>query len=91
MKVINLHIEKKQSYDDKYPNEIVGLVQIEGEHGKMEVKLSSRVVADIFSLIKTNVQKVADYNASQVSDAVENAQNDMVLLDDKSDIPLQEK
>ena len=88
MKVQNLLIEKQSSYDDKYPNQIVGIVQIVGEHGKMEVKLSSGVVSNIFILIKEDVQKVADYNASQATDAVVEAASETPLLEDSSDIPL---
>jgi chemotaxis protein CheY-P-specific phosphatase CheC len=86
MKVENLVIERKQSYDTDYPNMLVGLVQIKGEHGKMEVKLSSLVVGKIFALIKDDVQKVADYNSSQASDAVSEAENETPLLA-KSDLP----
>jgi len=85
MRVENLVIERKGSYDTDYPNQLVGLVQIKGEHGKMEVKLSSLVVGQIFGLIKKDVQKVADYNSSQASDAVSEAENEMPLLE-KNDI-----
>ena len=83
MKVKNVHIERQESYGE-YPNMLVGLVQIQGEHGKMEVKLTNRVVAKIFSLIKADVQKVAEYNASQATDAIEEAENEMPLLEDES-------
>lgn len=82
MKVENLLIERKSSYDDNYPNMLVGLVQIQGEHGKMEVKLTNGVVAQIFALVKTDVQKVADYNASQATAAITEAENEMPLLEE---------
>jgi len=81
MKVENLVIERKESYAADYPNMLVGLVQIKGEHGKMEVKLSNRVVAEIFALVKADVQRVADYNASQVTGAVEDAESEQALME----------
>jgi hypothetical protein len=80
MKVENLIIERRASYDQDYPNMLVGLVQMKGEHGKMEVKLSNLVVSRIFELIKADVQRVADYNASQSSHAIEEAENEAPAL-----------
>jgi len=73
MKVVSLKIEKRENYDSDYPNEIVGVVQITGESGKMEVRLFPKTVAEIFRLCKEDVQRVATYNASQAADACENA------------------
>jgi hypothetical protein len=81
MKVVNLVIERKPSYDSDYPNMLVGIVQIQGEHGKMEVKLSNQIVSQIFALVKDDVQRVANYNASQATYAVEEAENEMPLLE----------
>jgi len=73
VKVVSLKIEQRAAYDSEYPNEIVGVVQITGETGKMEVRLFPKTVAEIFRLCKSDVQRVATYNASQASDACENA------------------
>lgn len=81
MKIENLHIERRPSYDDDYPNMLAGVVQIIGDQGKMEVKLSNKVVSQIFSLIKDDVQGTANYNASQVERAVEQAENEAPLLE----------
>ena len=81
MKVRNLLIERRENYATEYPNQIVGLVQIEGEHGKMEVKLTNGAIAEIFALIKKDVQKVANYNASQAGDAITEAGAEMNLLE----------
>jgi len=80
MKVENLIIERRESYDKDYPNMLVGLVQMKGEHGKMEVKLSNAVVAQIFALIKPDCQRVADYNSSQTGHAIEQAENEAPAL-----------
>ena len=79
MKVLKLDIRKHDSYGDEYPNEIVGIVQISGSTGKMEVRLRPKTVADIFRLCKNDVQKVADYNASQASNACDNAADTIQL------------
>ena len=79
MKVENLVIERKASYDNDYPNQLVGLVQVKGEHGKMEVKMSSTVVGKIFALVKEDVERVAKYNSSQVGQAVEEASGEYLL------------
>lgn len=80
MKVENLLIERKPTYSDTI-NPLEGIVQIQGEHGKMEVKLSSAIIAHIFKLVKDDVQRVADYNASQSGQAIEEAQGEMKLLE----------
>lgn len=82
MQIKNVLIERKQSYDADYPNQLVGLAQVQGEHGKMEIKLSSKVVANIFEIIKEDAQRVADYNASQVGQAIDDAQGEQLLLKD---------
>ena len=65
MKVKSLEIRKRENYDSEYPNEIVGIVTVVGETGSMEVRLFPKTVAEIFRLCKSDVQKVASYNASQ--------------------------
>lgn len=72
MKVIKLEISKRQNYDDHYPNEIVGTVQIVGDTGKMEVRLHPATISKIYRLCKEDVQRVADYNASQATIACDN-------------------
>lgn len=81
MKVENLIIERKPSYDDAYPNMLVGLVQISGEDGKMEVKLSNAVLSQVFGLIKDDVQRVATNNSEQVNHAIEQAENETPLIE----------
>jgi len=79
MKVVKLEVRKHDQYNDDYKDEIVGMVQIVGETGKMEVRLRPRTVAKIFRLCKEDVQKVADYNASQATSACENAADTIEL------------
>lgn len=81
MKVENLRIERMPSYDDDYPNMLVGLVQMKGEDGKMEVKLSNSVASEIFRLIKEDCQRVANNNAAQTNHAIEQAEHEMPLLE----------
>lgn len=86
MKILNLEIKKRESYDPEYPNEIVGLVRIIGETGKMEVKLTPKTVAGIFRLCKADVRKVAVYNASQASLACDNAADTVDLQVENNDL-----
>jgi hypothetical protein len=79
MKVISLKINKRENYDSEYPNEIVGVVQISGETGKMEVRLSPKTVGDIFRLCRQDVDKVAKYNATQAATACDTAADNMDL------------
>jgi hypothetical protein len=86
MKVISLEIKKRESYDSDYPNEVVGVVRITGETGKMEVRLFPKTVAQIFRLCKEDVQKVANFNAQQASDACENAADTIELQVENGDL-----
>lgn len=79
MKIVALEINKRQQYDREYPNEIVGVVQITGETGKMEVRLSPKTVAEIFRLCKEDVQRVAKYNAAQAATACDTIADTMDL------------
>lgn len=85
MKLENLNIERKPSFDNDYPNQLVGIVQLQGAHGKVEAKLSTSVVAEIFGIIKKDVQTVVDYNASQVGLAIENAEGEQKLIECEGD------
>ena len=82
MKVINLIVERKPSYDDDYPSQMVGTVQLQGMHGKIESRLASKTLASIFALIREDVQKTADYNARQVGDAIDEASGEAALIDE---------
>jgi hypothetical protein len=86
MKIQNLNIERRPTYDVDYPNMLVGIVQLSGEQGKMEVKLSNQAVSRIFALIRDDVQHTADYNARQVSRAVDDAENEFGVLAYQGDV-----
>jgi len=82
MKVDNLTIRRRESYDSEYPGQLVGIVQIHGEHGKMEVKLSNASVGKIFNLIKEDVKRTAKYNATQAEHALDEARDEQVLIEE---------
>ena len=86
MRVISLEIKKREAYDHDYPNEVVGVVQITGVTGKMEVRLSPKTVVEIFKLCRNDVQQVADYNASQAASACDNAADSMLLQIENNDL-----
>lgn len=79
MRVKNLVIERKSSYDEDSPLE--GKVQMEGLNGKMEVKLTPQTIAKIFQYIKQDVERTAKYNAQQAGEAVDNAEGECKLLE----------
>lgn len=79
MKIQNLRIERNPDYGEN-ANTLKGKVQLEGERGKMEVLLSASTLSSIFALIKIDVQKTAAYNASQSGDAVDEAENEIKLI-----------
>ena len=79
MRVISLKISKRESYDNEYPNEIVGIVQIGGDTGKMEVRLQPKTVSEIFRLCRNDVQKTAERNAAQAGLACDNAADNIEL------------
>ncbi len=81
MKVENLNIRRRESYDTDYPNMLVGIVQLGGHNGKMEVKLSNATVSSIFSLIKKDVEKTAQQNSLMAGDAIDDAANEAPLLE----------
>jgi hypothetical protein len=85
MKIIALEIKKRQPYDSEYPSEMVGVVQIAGSTGKMEVRLSPKTVAEIFRMCRSDVQKIADYNATQASAACDTAADNMMLQIENGD------
>ena len=78
MKVKNLVIERP-SYPDNAPLE--GQVQMGGLNGKMEVKLSPQTIASIFTQVKHDVEKTAEYNARQSGEAIDNAEGEAKLLE----------
>ena len=81
MKIQSLIIKRNENYDPHYPGQIVGVVQTFGARGKVELKLSPAVVANIFKLIQKDAQDAADYNASQVGQAVKDAAGEQALIE----------
>lgn len=82
MKLVSLHVERRPSYDDDYPNQMVGTVRLEGTTGKMEVVLSNPVLAEIFTILRANVQSIASRNAAQVANAVDVVNNEQLAIED---------
>lgn len=85
MRVLALEIKKRESYDSEYPNEMVGVVQIIGNTGKMEVRLSPKTISEIFKLCRSDVQRVAEYNASQATLACDTVADNILLQVENGD------
>jgi hypothetical protein len=82
MQIVKVEIRKHGSYED-YPNQIAGIVQLQSDQGKQEVKLSASVVSAIFAVLKNDL--IA--NSKALADQVESAANHAVhapLLEDQS-------
>lgn len=80
MRVISLHIERRPNYDADYPDQLVGMVQLQGETGKIEVKLSNSSLVQIFSTITQDVERGARSTAAQVGHAISEIQHEIPLL-----------
>lgn len=74
MRVTSVHIERKPSYDAESPNLLVGTVHLDGENGATEVKLSSRVLVELFKIVKADCVRVANLNAMQITEAIDEAE-----------------
>ena len=81
MKVETLEISRRPSYDTEYAGMLVGMVRMRGDDGTMEVKLSNQTVADIFTLIKDDVKRVAKQNAQQANHALAQAVGEHSVLE----------
>ena len=86
MKFINLIIERKPSYDAYFPNELVGLVQLAGDRGKQEIRLSNDTIAKILEIARPDSAYQAEQNALNVSQALSTACNENPLLNKVKEI-----
>jgi hypothetical protein len=72
MKIAKIEIRQRASYED-YANQLAGTVQLQGDGGKQEILLSSKVVSEIFKIIREDLVLRSQLIASQTSDAVDEA------------------
>lgn len=81
MKVQSLTVEKRPSYDDQYPNQLVGTVTLQGDLGQQVVKLSNGALSRIFAVITAEVQETARRNAEAVTRGMQDAVDEPLLLE----------
>lgn len=81
MEVKSLKVERRPSYDDNYPNMLVGTVEMVGPGGKVEVVLSNQSLSAIFQVIHGDVTSRAKQNAKATDHAMNQAENEQVLLE----------
>lgn len=86
MKVVKLEIRKHDQYNDPYQDEVVGMVQIMGSTGKMEVRLKPATIAKIFKMCRDEVQLVATHNAGQAGQACDDAGDEITMLAENGDL-----
>ena len=80
MKIVKLEIRKRETYDSQYPGEIVGLIEMTSENGKVEVKLSNKTVAEIFSLCRNDVKEISLKNAKEAATSCDSAAHEIKML-----------
>lgn len=72
MKIAKIEIRQRNSYED-YANKLAGTVQLQGDGGKQEILLSSKVVSDIFKIIREDLVLRSKLIAEQTPQAVDEA------------------
>ncbi len=80
MKVQSLSVEKRPSYDDLYPNQLVGTVTLQGDLGQQVVKLSNGALSRIFAVISAEVQETARRNAEAVTRGMQDAVDEPLMI-----------
>lgn len=80
MKVESLKVEQRPSYDDHYPNQLVGTVTLKGDLGQQVVKLSNSALSKIFGVIAAEVQDTARRNAEAVVRGMQDAVDEPLLI-----------
>lgn len=81
MQVKSLTVERRPSYDDDFPNMLVGLVKLTGSTGTQELRLSNAALSRVFKVISDEVQSTANANAAQVTAAMGNAVAEYALME----------
>lgn len=87
MQVEALNIERRPSYDNEYPNQLVGLVKLKGVAGTQEIVLSPGALSRVFGVVASEVQDTARRNAEQVKRGMQDAV-DMPLLAEAARVQL---
>ena len=85
MKIENLLIERKPSYHETHPHQLLGIIQLSGPTGKQEIILSNGSLARIFELIRQDVIATAKANAAQTEHALDEAAAEHQLAYDPRD------
>lgn len=81
MKVEPLDVFRRPSYDNDYPNQLVGTVKLRGPTGEVSIVLSNMALSKIFGVISAEVSKTAQQNASQVASGMENATHEALVVE----------
>lgn len=84
MKIDSLEITRRPSYDNLYPNMLVGMVQMSGIDGAVATRLSNKSLAKIFEIIRQDVMETAKRNAADVRMALDDAENENKLLENQT-------
>jgi len=80
MQVESLSISRRPSYDDNFPNQLVGTVKLKGTNGAQEILLTNAGLSKIFQVISEEVQETARANASAVGTGMSNAMHEPLMM-----------
>lgn len=80
MKLKKLEIRRTESYDTK-PLTLQGLVTLQGETGQQDIVLSSGAISRLINIIADEVVVSARNNARMVANSMQEASDEILLLD----------
>jgi len=79
MQVKSLSIERRPSYDSEYPNQLVGMVELDGVTGSQKIRLTNERLSRVFSVITDQVVTTARANAAEVKQGLGEALHEPLL------------
>lgn len=80
MKVVKLEIRRQESYE-KDAGQLKGLVTLQDDMGQQSVVLSAGAMSRLFGVIAEEVSTRARLQAGQVKQALQDAQDEPLLLE----------
>ena len=84
MQVESLSVERRQSYDSEFPNQLVGMVELKGPNGSQKIRLSNGALSRIFNVIAQEVSGTAARNASDVGRGMQNAVDEPLMIESQT-------
>ena len=73
MKLIELHIKRNASYESN-PNQLVGMIHLEGQLGKIAIPIDAKELSEIFKIVRL----MAIANTHLAAQAASRAMEDVI-------------